>query len=138
MPVPVRVILADDHRLFLEGLTELIGKMPDIQIIATAINGAEVMDHLRTIPADVAVLDVHMPVANGLVTTRLIRQKYPGTRVLVLTMSDEPATMRAVLEAGASGYVLKTAEKEEFEEAIRLVAAGQTYFSEEISGGLAV
>jgi DNA-binding NarL/FixJ family response regulator len=137
MPAPVRVILADDHRLFLEGLTELIGKMPGIQVVATAINGAEVMNHLRALTADVAVLDVHMPVAGGLVTTRLIREKYPRTGVLVLTMSDEPATIRAVLEAGAAGYVLKTAEKGEFEEAIRQVAAGQMYLGAEVTAGLA-
>jgi DNA-binding NarL/FixJ family response regulator len=137
MPAPVRVILADDHRLFLEGLTELIGKMPDIQIIATAANGAEVMQKLQETPADLAVLDIHMPVADGITTTRLIREKYPHMRVLVLTMSDEPATMRAVLAAGASGYVLKTVEREELEKAIRQVVAGQTYFTEEITAELA-
>jgi DNA-binding NarL/FixJ family response regulator len=137
MPAPVRVILADDHRLFLEGLTELIGKMTDIQIIATAANGAEVMQKLQETPADLAVLDIHMPVADGITTTRLIREKYPHMRVLVLTMSDEPATMRAVLAAGASGYVLKTVEREELEKAIRQVVAGQTYFTEEITAELA-
>jgi DNA-binding NarL/FixJ family response regulator len=111
--------------------------MTDIQIIATAANGAEVMQKLQETPADLAVLDIHMPVADGITTTRLIREKYPHMRVLVLTMSDEPATMRAVLAAGASGYVLKTVEREELEKAIRQVVAGQTYFTEEITAELA-
>ncbi|MBD0254650.1 MAG: response regulator transcription factor [Cytophagales bacterium] len=137
MSLPIRVAIADDHQLFIDGLQEVIARMEGVEVVHTAGNGAELLEGLATHPCDLAVVDIHMPVADGLQTTRLLRGRYPHTKVLILTMNNEISLIKHVLEAGALGYVLKTSGKEDLERAIRRVAAGLTFFSEAVAAELA-
>ena len=137
MSLPIRVAIADDHQIFIDGLQEVIARMQGVEVVYTASNGAELLEGLAAQPCDLAVLDIHMPVADGLQTTRLLKGKYPQTKVLILTMNNEISLIKNVLEAGALGYVLKTSGKDDLERAIRRVAAGLTFFSEAVATELA-
>lgn len=137
MPAHIRLMLADDHRMFLDGLSELIALISGVEVVATAINGVEVMQLLEKVPCDLVIMDIQMPVQDGLATTRLIKKHYPRTKVLILTMNSEFSLIKHLLAAGALGYILKTTGREELERAIRRVSAGLTYFSEAVAMELA-
>jgi DNA-binding NarL/FixJ family response regulator len=128
----IKIILADDHPLFAEGLAILLSGIEGIEITGTASNGEEALALLRTMPCHVAVLDMHMPVMDGIQTTRQIKKEFPEVRVLTLTMENEKTVVRKAIQAGVSGFVIKTAGKEELKEAILKVAAGESYFHESI------
>lgn len=133
---PLKIVLADDHPMFVEGVALILSSMPAINVVATANNGEEVLNILKNEPCDMAVLDFHMPVMNGLETTKRIKNLYPAMQVLILTMEDELAIIKNVLNAGASGYILKTAAKEEIQDAVSKVARGEIYLGSAISVGL--
>jgi DNA-binding NarL/FixJ family response regulator len=137
MSVPIRVAIADDHRLFLDGLQEVIARMEGVEVVHTSANGDELLRRLGEKACDLAILDLHMPVTDGLQAARLLRKNHPQVKVLILTMNNDAVLIKHVLEAGALGYVLKTAGKEDLERAIRRVAAGLTFFSEAVSAELA-
>jgi DNA-binding NarL/FixJ family response regulator len=100
MPFPIRVIIADDHQMFLDGINEITASLPDVEVVATATNGEQVIHLLERIPCDVAILDIHMPVQDGLTTTRLIKEQFPRVKVLILTMNNELSLIKSLLEAG--------------------------------------
>jgi DNA-binding NarL/FixJ family response regulator len=133
MHSPIRVLVADDHQMFVDGISEIIAHIEGMEVVATANDGTGALQKLREVPCDVAVLDVRMPRLDGLETARLIRKDHPATRVLILTMNNEFSLIKSLLGAGALGYILKTANKEELERAIRRVEAGLTYFSEAVA-----
>jgi DNA-binding NarL/FixJ family response regulator len=108
-----------------------------VELIATANNGQEVISKLEETLCDVAILDIHMPVIDGLQTTKIIKQRFSQTKVLILTMNNEFSLIKSLLQAGALGYILKTTGREEFERALRRVEAGLTYFSEAVATELA-
>ncbi len=119
--------------MFVDGISEIIAHIEGMEVVATANDGTGALQKLREVPCDVAVLDVRMPRLDGLETARLIRKDHPATRVLILTMNNEFSLIKSLLGAGALGYILKTANKEELERAIRRVEAGLTYFSEAVA-----
>lgn len=137
MTAPIKIIIADDHQIFIDGLTELMAKIYGVELIATANNGQEVIHKLAETPCDVAILDVHMPIMDGLETTKMIKKRFPRTKVLILTMNNEFSLIKNLLQAGALGYILKTTGREELERALRRVEAGLTYFSEAVATELA-
>lgn len=137
MPSPIKVIIADDHQMFLDGINEITANLPDVEVVATATNGEEVIHLLERIPCDLAILDIQMPVQDGLITTRIIKQKFPRVKVLILTMNNELSLIKHMLEAGALGYILKTNGREELARAIRRVASGLSYFSDAVAQELA-
>jgi DNA-binding NarL/FixJ family response regulator len=129
----IRVILAEDHDILREGLKSLFRDDEDIKIVAEAANGKILLDLLETTPADVVLMDINMPVMNGLEATRQIIRNFRKVKVLVLSMMDHPGYLKQMMEAGAEGYLLKNASKEELVKAIHSVFRGQTYISPEIS-----
>lgn len=134
----IRVVLADDHQMFLDGLHSLLNQMEDVEVLATANNGQQLLKKLETLPrVHVAVLDMHMPVMDGIQTTKAIRTLYPGIRVLGLTMADDLDTIKAMLDAGASGYILKNTGKAALAIALEKVTAGEFYLSQEVNAQLA-
>ena len=137
MTAPIKIIIADDHQIFVDGLSELIAKISGVELVATANNGQEILTKLAEIPCDVVILDIHMPVMDGLETTKLIKKRFPRTKVLILTMNNEFSLIKSLLQAGALGYILKTTGREELERALRRVEAGLTYFSEAVATELA-
>src|SRR6266516_501120 len=119
MSDPTRVILADDHTLLRKGLRALLGNESDIEVIAEAADGAEAVRACQRLKPDIVVMDLSMPVLDGLQATRQIHDLGLETRVLVLTMHNEEEYLLRVLEAGGAGYVLKQSADTELVHAIR-------------------
>ena len=122
----IRVILADDHHMVRAGIRELLEGAGDIQVVAEAGDGEEAQAIIQKNKPDVAVLDIQMPKASGIEVTRWVRARMPEVGVLVLTAYDDDPYVMAVLQAGANGYVLKTAKPEELIQAVRDVNEGKS------------
>ncbi len=127
MTPPIRVLLADDHALFREGLRLILESQPDLQVVGDAASGNEAIRQARIVKPDVVVMDLTMPDGGGLEATEAIKQESPQTHVLVLTMHDTQEFFFRLLQAGASGYVVKGAHKADLLAAIRAVATGGVY-----------
>ncbi len=125
---PIRLVLADDHALVLEGLSALIAAERDLRVVATATDGERLLDALRRFQPDVAVLDLQMPYMDGPTCLRHIRAESLPVRVLVLSAFGDAHSMRAAIEGGADGFALKTDPPQTTLTAIRQVAAGQMVF----------
>ena len=123
----IRIILADDHLVVRAGLSALLSSEPDIQIIGEAVNGRDALELIDLVKPDVALLDLDMPVMDGLTTLRRLIAVHSDTRVLVLTMHGDDEYLATLLEAGAAGYLVKSAADRELADAIRTIAAGDIY-----------
>ena len=123
---PIRVVLADDHAVVRKGIREFLEAEEDIQVVAEAADGAEAVALVAEHQPNVAVLDIQMPVMTGIEATRQIKAEHPDIRVLVLTAYDDDPYIFALLQAGASGYVLKTADSGELVHAVRAVHRGES------------
>lgn len=133
----IRILLADDHQLFLDGLSALLGQIASVEIVAAVSDGAQLLEKLKGSEGDLVIVDLHMPVLDGLETTKMIRELYPAVKVLGLTMDNEVDSVQDMLEAGASGYILKNTGKAELETAILQVMKGEVYLSQSLSNQLA-
>ena len=129
-------MIADDHRVFREGIVSILENTGEIRVIAQAQDGKEVMEKLRKARPELILMDISMGEAGGIETTRLVREQYPEIKVLVLSMHSESSYIVRMLEAGASGYLLKDAGSAELINAIKAVAQGHTYFSSQVSATL--
>ncbi len=129
----IRVLLADDHAVVRQGIRRFLEEADDIEVVAEAGDGREALDRIREHRPDVAVVDIRMPEMSGVEVTRRIRERYPHTRVLILTAYDDDPYVFALLQAGADGYVLKTASGDELVQAVRTVYRGQSALSPEIA-----
>src|SRR5687767_10722329 len=105
----ISLAIADDHHIFRKGLLAALSPCPDIALLAEAGNGAELLRALQGRQPDVVLLDIKMPVLDGIGTTRSIRRQYPRVRVLALSMHEDDAYVESMIRAGAQGYLLKTA-----------------------------
>ena len=123
----LRVLLADDHAILREGLKALINVHPDMEVVGEAADGKAACDRTKELHPDVVVMDVSMPNVNGVQATRDVRRQWPNVRVLALTVHEERSYLRDVMEAGASGYVLKRSAAEDLVHAVRVVARGDVY-----------
>ena len=128
MSEQVRVLIADDHPVFRDGLASLLATQPDIVVVATAADGAEAVRLAAEHAPDVVVMDLQMPELNGIDATRRISETQPGVRVLVFTMGEEDGTVLAAMRAGARGYLVKGASQDEVVRAISTVHAGGLVF----------
>ena len=124
--ISIRVLLADDHAVVRAGIRQFMERAGDIQVVAEASDGEEAQSLIERHKPDVAVLDIQMPKASGIEVTRWVRANIPTTGVLVLTAYDDDPYVMAVLQAGANGYVLKTATPGEIIQAVRDVYAGKS------------
>ena len=129
----IRIIIVDDHALFRAGLKALLHALPDMKVVAEADGGHEALRQVETHRPEVALVDLSMPGLNGMTTTTRIVRGFPETRVLVLSMHADDEYARQALRAGATGYLLKAARREELEQAIRTVAKGETYLSPKVA-----
>ena len=130
----IEVILADDHAVVREGIKIAIeGKAEDIKIIAEASNGDEVLKIAKKDPADIYVLDISMPILNGIETTRRLKKRYPESKVIILSIHDEKIFVEKALKCGARGYLLKESATDEVIYAIREVHMGRFYLSPKVS-----
>lgn len=135
LPQNVRVLIVDDHQIIRDGIKALLNKVDGIRIQAEASNGLEALEILEKHPGDLdlVVMDIKMPAMDGIEATHRVRKKFPGIKVLALTMHDDEAHVIKMLQEGAAGYVLKTTGKAELAEAIQKVSQGETYFDKQAS-----
>lgn len=123
----IRVLLADDHTILREGIRALLAAQPDIEVVGEAANGREAVSRARDLKPDVVLMDIAMPLLNGLEATRQIKKEHPEIGVLVLTMHDSQEYVSQILRAGASGYVIKEAAASDLVSAIHAVHGGGAF-----------
>ncbi|EEX41515.1 transcriptional regulator [Vibrio furnissii CIP 102972] len=133
MEKPISVVIVDDHRVVLEGFMARLEMEPEIEVIATASNGLEAIDVVKQHRPDVILMDVSMPIMNGIDATRLIKEEVPNAKVLMLTMHDNREYIMKVMQAGPVGYMLKEISAENMVQAIKTVNLGSTYFCESVT-----
>jgi len=129
----LRVLIADDHPMFRHGMMALLEATPDFVVAGEAATGDEAVQLATTVEPDVILMDLRMPGLNGIEATRRIMHTNPHVRILIVTMSEDDASVFAAMRAGARGYLLKDAHKTEMLRAIRAVASGEAIFSPAIA-----
>jgi DNA-binding NarL/FixJ family response regulator len=134
---PIRVLLVDDHAMVRRGLRDFLELHDDIEIVGEAVDGGDAIEQATTLRPDIVVMDLMMPGIDGIEATARIRADLPSVEVIALTSFIEESRVLAVLEAGASGFLLKDAEADELAAAIRSAAAGEVHLDPAIAGILA-
>jgi len=127
----ISVVIADDHVIFRKGLRTILNEIPDIKVVAEASNGQELLEILKNNQADIVLMDIKMPVMDGLEATEKVLKKYPTIKIIALTMHEEIGYFNKMIDAGAIGFLLKKTNKDELEIAINTVMSGENYFSQE-------
>ena len=130
----IRIILADDHRITREGLVAMLEKQPDLEVIAEAENGRKAVRLAQELSPEIVVMDVTMPDLNGIDATRMITDESRHIKVIALSMYSNKHFVQGMIQAGASGYLLKDCAFEELVHAIHAVASGKKYLSPGIAG----
>jgi two-component system response regulator NreC len=125
----LQILLADDHTLVRQGLTKILEEQPDWTVVAQASDGREAVKQTLQLKPDVAILDIGMPLLNGIEATRQLTRRLPDLHVLILSMHAEEAYITQALEAGAQGYLLKDSADTELIRAVSAVAVGKSFFS---------
>jgi len=133
---PIRVVISDDHELFRRGLKMVLEAEDDIEVVAEAADGQEAVARVEELAPDVVLMDVRMPRMGGIEATRAIRQLFPSTRIIVLTVSDEQDDLYGAVKAGANGYLLKEVSIEEVADAVRKIFAGESLISPSLASRL--
>jgi DNA-binding NarL/FixJ family response regulator len=128
-----RILIADDHDVVRSGLRLLLRSSPEFSIVAEAANGEEAVQLAESLKPDVAIIDISMPVVDGIEATRRIKTGFPDIKVIILTVHEDEEYVYRILRAGASGYLVKNASKAEIFRAIRAVLSGERFFSPGIS-----
>jgi DNA-binding NarL/FixJ family response regulator len=133
---PVRVLVVDDQALFREALATLLDVRPDIEVVGEAANGDEALDRAAALRPDVVLMDLRMPVLDGIGATRRLRAERPGVRVIALTTFDDDADVFAALRAGAVGYLLKDVSADRLVEAVLAAARGESVLQPSVAAML--
>jgi len=128
----IKLLLADDHQMLLDSMREMLEKEADLEVVAQALNGKEVLEQLQKYPVDVCLLDIQMPVMDGVEACARIRAEFPEVKVLILTMLNEDQYVTHMIESGAQGYILKDAGKTELLDAIHDLVARKDYYSRDV------
>jgi NarL family two-component system response regulator LiaR len=129
----IRVLVTDDHAIVRDGICALLGITGDIEAVGVAANGREALEMVGKLSPDIVLMDIVMPLMDGLEATRRIRKEFPGTRVIILTQYEDREYVLPVIEAGASGFISKVAAASELVSAIRAVYRGDSFLSPSIA-----
>lgn len=128
----IRVIIVDDHEIFRSGLKMVINKLAYAKVVAEAADGVDFLHIIDEIETDIVLMDIEMPVMNGIEATRKAIEKYPSMKIIALTMFKEDAYIQSMIEAGVKGFLIKNIRKEVLDRALQAVYNGKTYYSEEL------
>ena len=134
----VRVLVVDDQALFREALVTLLGARPEVEVVGEAGNGQQALEQAAALRPDVVLMDLHMPVLDGIATTRRLRVEQPGVRVLALTTFDDDEDVFAALRAGALGYLLKDVSSDRLVEAVLSAARGESVLQPSVAAKVVV
>ena len=134
----IRIVVADDHTIVREGLKQLLGAAGDLEVVAEASNGHEVVERVRDLEFDLLLLDMSMPGRSGIELIKLVRAEKPKLRILVLSMHEEHQYAVRAIRAGAAGYLTKESASKQLVDAIRKVASGGAFISAEVAQQLAL
>jgi two-component system nitrate/nitrite response regulator NarL len=137
MTQTVRVLIVDDHPMVAQGIQSVLEDHDGIKVVGTLGNGRAVLDQLNGLSPDVILMDLNMPEMGGLTATELVLERRPGTRILILSMHDNPEYISTALSHGAMGYVLKDVPTDEIVDAIRAVMKGDRYLCTGAEGAIA-
>lgn len=129
----IDILIADDHKIIVDGLKSLLVREDDIRVVAEVNNGKKAVQAVQEQHIDVVVIDIAMPVLNGLEATKLIKEHNENIKIIVLTMYEDEQYFNKIIELGASGYILKNTGHDELVKAIHTVYAGNNYFSNEVA-----
>ncbi len=133
----IKVMIADDHPMVAEGIQSILESYDDIEVVGVLSNGREVIDRLEALSPDVILMDLNMPELGGLSATEIVLERRPGTRVVILTMHDNPEYIASALSHGAMGYLLKDVPTDEIKHAIDVVMGGERYLCTGTQGSIA-
>jgi len=134
MEAKTKVMIVEDHAIFREGLKRVLKEMPSVELVGEAENGAIFLEMLKKVKPDVVLMDIQMPVMDGIEATEKALKLYPSMKILVISMFGEEEYVYSMVEKGVAGFILKTSGILDLERAINKVSAGQQYYSEEIMG----
>lgn len=129
----IKVLIADDHQLFREGLVNLISSAPDIEVIGEAKDGKEATEKTKELKPDVVLIDIGMPEMNGIEATRILKKQQSEVKVIAVSMHSDRQFVKGILEAGADGYLLKNCTYRQLINAIKSVVEGKKYLSDDIT-----
>lgn len=127
----IKILLADDHKIVRDGIKLMLEPHVGLDIEAEAGNGKEVLEILEETVIDLIIMDINMPEMDGITATKHVKEKYSDVKVLALTMSNDDLHIRQMIQAGASGYIMKSAGRSELKEAVNAIMKGKHYFSDE-------
>lgn len=130
------ILLVDDHELFREGLTGLINAQPDMRVIGQAGDGLEALTLIRDLQPDLIIMDINMPICDGLEATRLIRAEQLETRIVILTVHDQDAKLFEAIKSGANGYILKDTNSADFLRGVRSAVGGEAALPPRLASNL--
>jgi DNA-binding NarL/FixJ family response regulator len=131
---PYRVVLADDHKLFRQGMKKIIDEMPETEVVGEACDGQEAIELVKKLLPDLAILDISIPKLNGIEACREVRRLFPNVKILVLTMHKDREYLYQAISAGAQGYLLKEDSDEELFSAIGTIRKGAIYVTKALAG----
>lgn len=128
----VRIVIADDHQMFIDGVKSLLSKEKNLNFIHEALNGEDALSYVRKNEVELLITDISMPGMSGIELTKIIKVEFPQIKVLVLTMFNDPAIINEILQSEAEGYILKNTGKQELMTAISKIMDEGTYYSNEV------
>jgi len=130
---PIKVLLVDDHAVVRDGIRARLERSADFQVVGEAVNGREAIQKVEELEPDVVLMDISMPVMNGMDAARYLRESHPEIKVIILTMHEHKEYIQGVIRCGAQGYIVKDVTAQEMISAIKTVMGGETYYSSCVS-----
>lgn len=132
-PSPIKILLVDDHAVVRDGIRARLERSSDFEVVGEAVNGRDALQKVDELMPDVVLMDISMPVMNGMDAARQLRDNYPEIKVIILTMHEHKEYIQGVIRCGAQGYIIKDVTAQEMISAIKTVVGGETYYSSCVS-----
>jgi two-component system, NarL family, nitrate/nitrite response regulator NarL len=129
----IKLLIADDHKLIIDGYISILREVDNIEVMGTASNGKELLTLMETMRPDVVLLDVNMPIMDGIETTKYLKKRRPETKILILTMYNDSGLVKRLVSLGVDGYILKNCSKRTLIDAIECVIEGKPYYDKEVT-----